>query len=138
MKRVKLLSLWSDKNQRTGVFTVLDDSGQPVFACLSIERGDRENQKNISNVPKGIYPLVLEYSPRFKRDFYELKNVQNRSECKIHPANYWHQLNGCIALGIKLKDLNKDGYYDVTDSRRTVEAFHRVLKGIKETTIEIV
>ena len=137
MKRVRLQRLWMDKNQSTGVLTVIDRKGQPIFASLCIERGDRNNQKNVSNIPAGKYPLVLEHSPRFGKDVYELKNVPNRNECKIHASNYWNQLNGCIAPGIKLKDLNRDGYYDVTDSRKAVDAFHKALRRTRKTTIEI-
>lgn len=138
MKTVKLVRIWEDKNQSTGVLSVINSQGQPIFASLCIERGDRNNQKSISNVPVGVYPLVLEHSPRFQMDLWELKDVPNRSECKIHASNFWHQLNGCIAPGVKLKDIDKDGYYDVTSSRNTVKSFHTAMKGIKKTTIEIV
>ena len=137
MKRVKIQRLWGDQNQTTGVFTVLNEKGQPIFACLCLERGDRNNQKNVSSVPAGRYPIVLEYSSRFKQDLYELKDVPNRTECKIHPSNYWDQLNGCIALGLKLKNLNNDQYYDVTNSKATVVEFHKVMKNVTRTTIEI-
>lgn len=136
--RVFLQRLWEDRNQSTGILYVTDDKGQPIFACLCIERGDRNNQRNVSNVPPGTYDLVLENSPRFGRDLWELKGVPNRAECKIHPSNYWDQLNGCIAPGIELKDLDKDGYYDVTQSKNTTNAFHRVLAGMSKTTITII
>jgi hypothetical protein len=138
MKKVKLQRLWEDKNQSTGVLFVIDETGQPIFASLCIERGDRNNQQSVSNVPPGIYPLVLERSPRFNIDLYELKDVPNRSECKIHASNYWNQLNGCIAPGVKLKDMNADGYYDVTESRNTVNSFHTAMKGVNKTTIQII
>ena len=136
--KVFLQRHWSDENQSTGTLLVLDKKGQPVFGSLCIERGDRNNQRNVSNVPAGTYPLVFEYSPRFGQLLWELKEVPNRSECKIHSANKWDQLNGCIALGLKLKDINNDGYFDVTSSRATMNAFHQVLKGITETTITII
>ena len=135
--KVVLQRLWEDHNQSTGVLSIVNSTGQPVFACLCIERGDRNNQRNVSNVPPGVYPLVLEHSPRFKTDLWELKEVPNRSECKIHPSNYWNQLNGCIAPGIELRDMNSDGYFDVTQSRNATNAFHRVLKGMHSTTITI-
>ena len=137
MKRVRLQRLWQDSNQATGVLIVIDAKGQPIFASLCVERGDRNNQKSVSNVPEGIYPLVLENSPRFKQDLFELKNVPNRSECKIHSSNHWHQLNGCIAPGLKLKDIDKDGYFDVTNPRKALAAFHSALKGVTKTEIEI-
>lgn len=138
MKAVKLHRLWADSNQTTGVLVVYDANGQPIFIAPCIERGDRNNEQSVSNVPAGIYPLVLEHSPRFKKDLYELKNVPNRSECKIHASNYWNQLNGCIAPGQALKEISGDGYFDVTNSRNTVASFHEVLDGLKETTIQII
>jgi hypothetical protein len=138
MKTVKLIRLWNDKNQTTGTLIVNNEKGQPIFGSLCIERGDRNNQRNVSRVPAGKYRLVFEWSPRFKQNLWELKGVPNRSECKIHPSNFWDQLNGCIAPGVKLKDLDKDGYYDVTQSKPTTSAFQMALKGMSETTIEII
>lgn len=138
MKSVILQRHWSDENQSTGTLLVVDKKGQPVWGSLCIERGDRNNQRNVSYVPAGTYPLVFEYSPRFKRKLWELKDVPNRSECKIHSANYWDQLNGCIAPGLKLKDLDHDGYFDVTSSKNTIKEFHAALKCLTETTITII
>ena len=59
-----------------------------------------------------------------------------RSECKFHSANYWYQLNGCIALGRSLADINKDGYQDVTSSKSTMKAFHKALEG--ETKVDLI
>lgn len=127
-----------DENQTTGVMTVVDSNGWPVFVCPCIERGDRQNQKNVSNVPPGLYQLVLEWSPRFKTNLFELKGVPNRSECKIHASNFWNQLNGCIAPGAYLKDLNGDKYMDVAASQRTLNDFHRVMEGVTNTSIKII
>lgn len=138
MKIVKLKRLWEDYNQTTGILYVLNSNGQPIYASSSIERGDRCNEKNVSNIPKGIYPLVFEYSPKFDCFLYEIKNVPNRSECKIHPASYWKNLKGCIALGeLNNKDMNNDGYFDLTNSNETVKKFHKAMGGLIETTIEI-
>lgn len=138
MKRIKLVRHWEDKNQTTGTLMVLDKNNMPIFACLCIERGDRGNRRNISRIPEGIYKIVYEYSPRFKRMLWEIKGVPNRSECKIHPANFWKQLHGCIGVGARLKDLNSDKYYDLTSSTKTTYELHKTLREIKETTIEII
>lgn len=137
-RRVLLQRYKEDENQTTGVLLVLDQNGWPVFASPCIERGDRSNQKNVSNVPPGVYPLVLEYSPRFKTDLWELKDVPGRSECKIHASNYWNQLNGCIAPGAYLDKINGDQYQDVGASRQTLDRFHKVMKGEKVSEITII
>jgi hypothetical protein len=46
---------------------------------------------------------------------------------KLHSANYFYQLEGCISLGASLLDMNDDGYNDVTSSNNTMKAFHRVM-----------
>lgn len=137
MKRVILQRFWESHNQSTGALVVIDENCQPIFLNPCIERGDRNNKRNVSNVPPGTYKLVLEYSPKFKRMLWELKDVPGRSECKVHPSNYWDQLNGCIAPGERLTDLDNDGFYDVTSSANTTSAFHKALEGLTETTIEI-
>lgn len=136
MKTVRIVRDWQDYNQTLGKCTVYNEIGKPIFSAISLERGWRNNQSNVSCVPLGTYPILLEWSPRFQQDLWELKNVPNRSECKFHASNYWFQLNGCIALGLKLKDINRDGYDDVTNSRNTMKAFHRALKG--ETRAELI
>jgi len=137
MKYIKIVRNWQDTNQTLGNCTVYDN-GKPIFTALSLERGWRNNESNVSCVPKGKYKVVLEYSFRFKKDLWELKGVPNRSECKFHAANYWFQLNGCIALGRSLADINKDGYNDVTSSKQAMDDFHRALSGISQTEVEIV
>lgn len=129
MKTIKIVRDWQDSNQTLGKCTVYSEDNKPLFSGLSLERGWRNNERNVSCVPKGSYTVVLEWSDRFQQDLWELKGVPNRAECKFHASNYWYQLNGCIALGQKLKDLNNDGYNDITNSRNTMRAFHTALKG---------
>ena len=111
---------------------VIKDDWEVVFEAKSLERADDNNKPSVSCIPTGTYKCVLEYSPRFKTMLWEIKGVPNRSECKFHSANYWHQLNGCIALGEKLTDIDGDGYRDVTNSKNTMKEFHKVLDGLTE------
>lgn len=104
----------------------------------SLERGWQDNKSNISCVPEGEYPLKLEYSNRFNKDLWELKDVPNRSECKFHSANYWYQLEGCITLGNKVGDINNDGYPDVINSRDTMEIFSNRLSNSKDAKLIII
>jgi hypothetical protein len=126
MKQILVFRTWGDENQSQGDFYVKDE-GEIIFQSKCIERGWKNNEKGVSCIPVGTYPIKLEYSSRFKTNLWEIYGVPNRSECKIHSANYWHQLNGCIALGRKLLDINKDGYLDVTSSRITVSDFMKAM-----------
>ena len=124
-------------NYSLGHCYIKHESGEIEYIGCSLERGWQDNQKRISCVSEGIYPLVFEYSNRFNRMLWELKNVPNRAECKFHPANYWRQLNGCIALGTKHLDIDGDGDPDITSSRKTILKFHKAMGKINQARIII-
>lgn len=100
-----------------------------MFACVTLERGWLNNKRNVSCIPIGTYKIVLEYSNKFDMLLWEIKGVPNRSETKFHAANYFKQLQGCIAPGRRLKFINSDNYLDVTNSKSTLKDFHLALKG---------
>jgi hypothetical protein len=116
---------------------VITENDEELFTSKSLERADNNNQRMISCIPEGEYLCVLEYSDKFDCDLWEIKGVPNRSECKFHSANYWHQINGCIALGDKLLDINNDGFRDVLNSQNTMKKFHKVLEGLTEVQLII-
>lgn len=134
---IKIQRYWQDKEQTSGTCTIILEDGFPIFTALSLERGWRNNEQNVSCIPAGCYPVKLEYSNAFDKLLWEIKDVPNRSECKFHTANYRHQIQGCIALGLRYKLLNKDSYRDLTNSGDTLRAFHFALKNYKEAILVI-
>lgn len=136
--RLELNRDFVTEDQCLGILYIIDECEQIVYKFDTIERGWLDNKKRISCIPEGTYPIVLEYSNRFKQELWELKEVPNRSECKIHAANYSRQLNGCIALGNGRADIDKDGLLDVIKSRKSMKLFHELMAGITETNIKIV
>ena len=137
MYTITIQRYWSDESQTLGVMTLLDSDLNPIFSSISLERGWQDNKPNISSIPNGEYKCVLEYSPRFKRGLWELKDVPNRSECKFHASNYWNQLNGCISLGDTAENIGRDFRLDVTNSGNTMETFHRLLRNEKQIKVII-
>ena len=121
-----------------GNLYIKDENNIPVFGCNTVERGWNNNQKSISCIPVGKYPIVLEYSPRFDTMLWEIKEVPGRSECKIHSANFAKDLNGCIAPGYYRKDMDKDGIVDVGKSRDALKDFHSSMGEDKEAIIVII
>lgn len=136
--KVLIYRFKTDLNQTTGVCIVLNEYNEPIFSSISLERGWQENKSRVSCIPEGEYNLVYEYSDRFKEKLWEIKGVPGRSECKFHSANYWNQLNGCIALGVSPKDINNDGYIDVTSSRNTLDKFEGVLNNFNKVELNII
>ena len=129
MKTILLNRDEQDAKQTLGVCYVKNESGRIIFKSEAIERGWMDNQKMISCIPVGRYFVRLEYSPRFRKNLYEIYGVPNRSECKFHPVNYARNLNGCVGLGNKRLDIDGDGYRDVTSSRKTMYKFHKAMGG---------
>ena len=127
-----------DYNQTLGNLLVFDDLGTLLHYSKSMELPWEDNERNISCVPAGMYKLVFEYSDRFKKKLWELKGVIDRSECKIHAANYARQLNGCISPGREHLDIDGDGARDVTFSGMTLNAFHTAMQPEREAIIHII
>lgn len=83
-----------------------------------------DNQKNISCIPTGEYNYIKRVSPGKGYEVIELVSVPDRAYIQIHLGNYTRQIEGCILPGTGLKDINRDGVIDVTNSK---EAFNQIM-----------
>jgi hypothetical protein len=88
-----------------------------IDQVATLELPWKENQPNISCIPVGRYKVKKTYSPHFKKNRWEVQDVNGRSGIRIHIANYVSELKGCIAPGLVAKDINFDGIIDVKDSK---------------------
>lgn len=109
-----------------------------IFECKTIELEWKNNTVNQSCVPAGFYNIEWEYSSKFNEYLWELKGVPGRSEAKIHVANYYTQIQGCIAVGDMHICINSDPYPDVRNSRNTLNRLHKTLSGQTLTSIQII
>lgn len=100
--------------------------------CFTIERPWLNNQHGISCIPTGIYQ-VEQYNSPTKGDVWQLLNVPNRSNIEIHPANFASQLEGCIAPGDAIGEL--EGMSAVLHSRKTFSMLKSCLPDSFQLTI---
>jgi len=107
----------SDK-QILGRLSIQDEFNSTVFSCHSLELPWRNNQRNISCIPEGVYQVRKRRSDAFGTHFHIL-NVPNRDLILIHEANHVHELRGCIAIGDKVLDIDGDHLPDVLNSIKT-------------------
>jgi len=136
MKRFILLRCEYMENQILGRLFVMDDTDL-MFSCATIERGWHDNEKRISAIPAGTFDCAFTMSPRFQKLLWEIY-VRDREGIRIHQANFARQLNGCISVGRRHVDLDRDGKRDVTDSVKTLAELHNVMSGVDKTTIQII
>ena len=105
--------------QTTGELKVYEDD-KLVFTCMTLEMPWKDNNTNVSCIPKGSYD-VKPYSSAKYPDTYEVLSVPNRSYILIHWGNYYTNTEGCILVGEYFVDINSDGQIDITNSRDTVK-----------------
>jgi hypothetical protein len=70
------------------------------FKVQTIELPWVDNEKRISCIPAGLYLCQLGMYNKGGYPAYEIMNVPDRSEIKIHIANYLKDILGCIGLGL--------------------------------------
>ena len=97
------------------------------LVCKTIELPQRDNQRNISCIPEGLY-FVTKEPPIAKKDpfgrkyrpytHFRVHNVPDRGGILVHTANFVSQLRGCIAVGSRHVDINNDNVIDVIESTK--------------------
>ena len=117
MKTLKIRRLYLD-NVTLGAVEFGD------FRCLSLELPWLANRVNVSCIPGGIgSQSVMYYCCKIDSEklgeCFEIMNVPGRTHIRGHSANYTRQIQGCVAFGDSIKDIDLDGVLDVTNSRAT-------------------
>lgn len=117
------------------LFNPNDDHG-----WQTLERPWKDNQKTISCIPDGIYVAELDMyyggdGVGGNQDYpaYELRNVPNRTEIKIHIGNYVRNVVGCIALGTT-RDADHPA---VWSSGKAFKDFMDYMDGVERFKIDI-
>ncbi len=116
---------WYTDKQTTGYLRLVNSENQVIFACSTLELADKNNQKSISCIPKGVYTCVRIVSPRLGV-CYSIQNVPNRQAILIHVGNFSSEIKGCILIGQGLLDVNKDNYKDVISSQNCMNWFQKI------------
>ena len=116
---IKIKRFYSGDKQTNGILSIEND-GDLIFECYTLELPWKDNQHNISCIPKGEYEVEFRYSQKHGNHLHIL-NVKDRSYILIHSNNYVLTLRGCVGVGDKLFDLNNDGLVDTTNSKKTLK-----------------
>ena len=109
----------------------LEIDGQ--FFCNTLEDPVRDEKiAGKTAIPEGTYEVIVNRSPRFKRDLPLLLDVPNFEGIRIHRGNTAKDTSGCILVGLnKVKG-------KVLDSTKYELELTRILKSTTEPiTIQI-
>jgi len=122
MKRLVLNRFEKENTVQTMGTLAVMESDDKIFACVTLELPWKGNMRRISCIPKGIYPCKKRKSSKtFNYEHILVKNVSGRSGICVHIINFSRQLLGCVGVGRKFVDLDKDGLKDITNSGDTLK-----------------
>lgn len=119
MNRIEIYRKSDNRVQTLSEGQVVNELGGVLFEFKALELPWKNNERRVSCIPAGTYQIIKHTSPKFGQCYW-VQDVPNRSEILIHPANYHHQLLGCIAPGRDFIDIDGDGQLDVTASKATM------------------
>jgi len=90
--KILILRTHYTESDTSGVMLVNDE-----FFGYTLEDKVRhtEKVKNHTAIPAGVYEVVVDYSPRFKRLMPRIKNVPNFIGIRIHGGNTHKNTAGC-------------------------------------------
>lgn len=114
--RLLIHQIKNKEKQTTGNGYVYDDDAHIIHEFQTLELPWKENQRNISRIPLGVYNVKKRYSKKFGNHFHVLK-VPGRTYILIHQGNFYTDIRGCILVGTALVDINNDGLEDVINSK---------------------
>ncbi len=125
-----------DEAQTLGNLLVMNEKHLAYAVFSTLELAWRENQRQISCIPAGVYTVRKRWSWRYGNHLH-LIDVQSRSMILIHAGNFFFQTKGCILIGHGLRDINGDGKFDVINSRKALDKLLLYIK-TSEITLNII
>jgi hypothetical protein len=144
--KLKLLRTKLRDNLTNGQLYINDE-----FFCFTLEDKVREPLQNGAGgdgvpvekwkikgetaIPRGIYEVVLEDSPRFGPDTITLRNVPGFTKIRVHSGNSPDDTEGCIIVGFRLND---NGIIVPGTTRPAVRELKARIRGHQKVTIQVV
>lgn len=102
------------------------------FFCFTLEPGKAVGKGCIQC---GVYPIVWEWSEKFKQKLWELIGVPNRTEIKFHAGNNPSDTSGCILLGYRFVVDEQNPYLSLSSD--AVRHFNQLCHDEKIAEIEV-
>jgi hypothetical protein len=113
-----------------GDISIYDRAGQVVVRLCTLElpwvdeHNDGISDRSVSRIPAASYEVRPWNSTKFPGTF-RLSDPPGRSAILIHAGNHPRNTHGCILVGLRHDDLDRDGVQDLAASRAAVKLLRR-------------
>lgn len=118
--KLDLLRLKETKTRTLGILMLIDDDDALIRTFFTLELPWRNNEKNVSCIPEGVYTINPRKSDKYGKHFI-INNVPNRSYILLHHGNYSSDTSGCILVGTEFKNLDNEKELEVANSKKAME-----------------
>ena len=79
---------------------ILEDEDRGLQSSMDVSAILKHKIAHHTAIPRGIYEVVITYSPRFKRTMPLVKNVKGFDGIRIHAGNTPADTDGCLIPGV--------------------------------------
>ena len=126
-KTVVLVRLEHRPDRTLGKLIVFDGLYESAY-FYSLELPWSDNQRNVSRIPAGKYNIEPRKSTRLG-DCFAVLDVPGRDAILVHTGNTPDDIRGCILIGMRVGDIDRDGIPDVVSSRAAIGLMSQCVPG---------
>jgi hypothetical protein len=95
---IKVNRKWYTDKSTIGIMAI--DGVKACFTLEDCKRADGVKINGQTAIPAGEYPVILDYSNRFKKIMPHILNVPGFDGIRIHKGNTDADTEGCILVGM--------------------------------------
>ena len=105
------------------VCNTLEDTDRGLTSAMSVNDIAAVKVKGKTAIPTGSYPVIMSYSPRFKKQMPLICGVKGFEGIRIHSGNSAEDTEGCILCG-KNTEVGR-----ITSSKIWTEKVYEYIRG---------
>ena len=105
------------------VCNTLEDTDRGLTSAMSVNDIATVKVKGKTAIPTGSYPVIMSYSPRFKKQMPLICGVKGFEGIRIHSGNSAEDTEGCILCG-KNTEVGR-----ITSSKIWTEKVYEYIRG---------
>ena len=105
------------------ICNTLEDTDRGLTSAMSKEEIATIKVKGKTAIPTGTYPVMMSYSPRFKKQMPLICGVKGFEGIRIHSGNSAEDTEGCILCGMNTE------VGRITNSRYWTDKVYEFIRG---------